>query len=342
MNYLGRLGATQSKVCLGHVCGKKGRFFLLRSLGMAELHENVAGREGKCNGCCSPVNFCHTSLSKLDPEWEPGLESHIPGQGGKWFCCRGYCLGMWAASQCKAGLGAFPAQGEKRHIGEGKVIPPSLAQRASGWDQRGEARRPENTGAIYSSELITTFLYSQSVCTVLFYMAFPVPGCPYCMFWNLVSISTPFGQHIRKFQKLRVRFSFPRVMDHHQWNTRRYKDILKNQKLEMSFSASSQTLLRSVSVVLWRSHWAFRPGETRRENSRPSKLFHRTLAWANSLFLELDAVFCELFSNLRNGDRRAAKTTRGEIKLVLSARKLCLLLGVCFFGFFSPLCVHVC
>lgn len=71
------------------------------------------GREGKRNGRCYPLNFCHTSLSKLDPEWEPGLESHIPGRGGKWFCCRGYCLGMWAASECRVGLGAFPAQGEK-------------------------------------------------------------------------------------------------------------------------------------------------------------------------------------------------------------------------------------
>lgn len=110
---------------------------------------------------------------------------------------------------------------------------------------------------------------------------------------------------------------------------------------EVSFSGFSQTLWRSVCAVVWKALWAFRPGETQRENSRLSKLFHRTLAWANSLFLEVDAVFCELFSNLRNGDRRAAKTTRGEIKLVLSARNLCLLLGVCFFFFFSFLFVNV-
>lgn len=94
---------------------------------------------------------------------------------------------------------------------------------------------------------------------------------------------------------------------------------------------------RSVLGSLWKSQWAFRPGETQRENSGLSKLFHRTLAWANSLFLELDAVFCELFSNLRNGDRQAAKTTRGEIKLVLSTRNPLLVLGAFFFFHF---CSH--
>lgn len=59
--------------------------------------------------------------------------------------------------------------------------------------------------------------------------------------------------------------------------------------------------------------------ERQRENSCLSQLFHRTHAWANSLFLEVDGVFCELFPNLRNGNRQPAKTTRGEneIKLVL-------------------------
>lgn len=104
--------AAESK---GLPCGmfvEKLPFFLVKILRNGRIARS-RGVEGKRDGRCYPLNFCHTSLSKLDPEWEPGLESHIPGRGGKWFCCRGYCLGMWAASECRVGLGAFPALGEK-------------------------------------------------------------------------------------------------------------------------------------------------------------------------------------------------------------------------------------
>lgn len=56
-----------------------------------------------------------------------------------------------------------------------------------------------------------------------------------------------------------------------------------------------------------------------------AKLFHRTHAWATSLFLEVDGVFSELILNLRNGDSQPAKTTRGEnkLKLIFSLRPQC-------------------
>lgn len=71
--------------------------------------------------------------------------------------------------------GGFSSTGGKRHIGEGKVIPPSLAQQASVGGTNGgeeEAGRPENTGAIYSPDLVTTFLYSPTF--ILHY--FPCAG----------------------------------------------------------------------------------------------------------------------------------------------------------------------
>lgn len=67
---------------------------------------------------------------------------------------------------------------------------------------------------------------------------------------------------------------------------------------------------------LWLSkclHLPFCQWQPVRKLLSPSKLFHRTRTWANSLFLEVDCVFCELFPNLRNGDRQPAKKTRGEI-----------------------------
>lgn len=206
-----------------------------------------------------------------------------------------------------------------------------------GWDQRGGGQQTW----VYWCHLQPRVDHHFPVQSNFYFtLLFPVLGCAYCMFWNLALISNSLGQHPTENFKIWERD--PHFHCHHYWNTWSYKDILKNQKAgSLIFPGFPQTLSRSVCPVLWKSHWAFRPVETRRENSRLSKLFHRTLAWANSLFLELDAVFCELFSNLRNGDRRAAKTTRGEIKLVLSTRNLCLLLGVSFLLFFPFVLMYV-
>lgn len=94
------------------------------------------------------------------------------------------------------------------------------------------------------------------------------------------------------------------------------------KSLKWNWSDFSHTHASFVNILLCLSKCLIGDSvkERQSENSCLSKLFHRTHAWANSLFLEVDGVFCELFPNLRNGDRQPAKRTRGEnkIKLVLS------------------------
>lgn len=63
-----------------------------------------------------------------------------------------------------------------------------------------------------------------------------------------------------------------------------------------------------------RRDWRIKMGQKSLVTGFGAKLFHRTHAWANSLFLEVDGVFCEVVLNLRNGDRQLAKWMEGKMK----------------------------
>lgn len=85
----------------------------------------------------------------------------------------------------------------------------------------------------------------------------------------------------------------------------------KSLKRKSSDFSHFYKLCRDPFCLFKYLYWPFCERKTERKLLSLSKLFHCTHAWANSLFLEVDTVFCELFTNLRNGDRQPAKTSRG-------------------------------
>lgn len=166
--------------------------FLLRSSGMAELPKNVARKEREVQWLLFSCEFL--------PHFFVETRSWMRTWAGKphsrprreMVLLSGILSRNVGSVRVQSWTGGFSSTGGKRHIGEGKVIPSSLAQRASVGGTNGGRHADLRILVPFTAQT-----WSLLSCTVrlLFYITFPVLWCPFCMFSSVVLISSSLGQH---------------------------------------------------------------------------------------------------------------------------------------------------